>query len=69
MEQQEITVADGKYTVVIKETGGMEALRYGEPWRELTGDGLIYSLATELADAREKLAEYESAFRTDLSKL
>jgi hypothetical protein len=61
MEQQEITVADGKYTVVIKETGGMEALRYGEPWRELTGDGLIYALASELADARAVIESFKDS--------
>lgn len=57
MEQQEITVADGKYTVLIKETGGVECLRHGEPWRDCTGDSLIYALASELAETREKLAE------------
>jgi hypothetical protein len=52
MEQQEITVADGKYTVILKETGGIEVLRHGEAWRDCTGDGLIYALASELDAAR-----------------
>lgn len=46
-----ISVADGKYTVIIDE-GKLTALRYGGPWR----DYLIYWLAVELQNARELLA-------------
>ena len=48
-----VTVADGKYTVVFAESGGVRALRYGEKWRDCAGDNLIASLARELADARD----------------
>lgn len=50
-----ISVADGKYTVVI-DGGKLSALRHGEPWRDLSGDNLIYWLAVELKAAREALA-------------
>jgi hypothetical protein len=52
MSDTKVTVADGKYTVVIPENGGLHALRYNEPWRDLTGDNLVYYLAVELHEAR-----------------
>lgn len=63
MEQEEITFADGKYTIVIKETGGVHCLRYGEEWRDCTGDGMIYSLACALSEARDRIEELESQIR------
>jgi len=40
---------DGKYTVVFDEkTGRLEALRYGEPWRDLVGDGLVMAMLQEI---------------------
>ncbi len=33
---ERVTVADGKYTVVI-DGGKLTALRHGEPWRDLWG--------------------------------
>lgn len=53
---ERVTVADGKYTVVI-DGGKLTALRHGEPWRDLCGDNLIYWLAVELQAARAALAE------------
>lgn len=53
---ERVTVADGKYTVVI-DGGKLTALRYGEPWRDLCGDNLIYWLAVELQAARAAIAD------------
>lgn len=40
---------DGKYTIVFDEkTGRLEALRYGEPWRDLVGDGLVLAMLQEI---------------------
>lgn len=64
---------DGKYTYIRYEQGGQEALRYGDPWRELTGDNLILflgfkveellerntKLERELNEAKERLDWYE----------
>jgi hypothetical protein len=44
-ERLRVTVYDGKYTVVQSANGGLHALRYGEPWRDCVGDGLILALA------------------------
>ena len=57
VERLSVTVSDGKYTV-IQDINGLYALRYGEEWRELTGDGLILALAMEVQELRDKLAEH-----------
>jgi len=58
MSADHISVADGKYTVVI-DGGKLAALRHGEPWKDLCGDNLVYWLAVELKAARERVAELE----------
>ena len=47
---------DGKYAV-ISENGRQQALRHGEPWRDLTGDNLIYWMMVEIERLRAELAE------------
>lgn len=51
-----VTVGDGKYTVIMERYGQTHALRYGEPWRCISGDNLILSLAMEVERLRELLA-------------
>lgn len=51
-----VDVGGGKYTVIQDDTGRLTALRYGEPWRDCCGDGLILALAYELEEARIQLA-------------
>ena len=36
-------------------SGRLKALRYGKEWRDLCGDNLVYYLALELQEAREKI--------------
>lgn len=55
-----VSVSDGKYIIQANADGDLWALRNGEPWRDLTGDKLVFSLAYELAEAREKLKAFES---------
>lgn len=50
-----VSTCDGKYTVVQDATGRQSALRYGEPWRDLVGDGLTLALAHDLDEARAAL--------------
>ena len=39
---------NGKYTIVFDEsTGALYALRYGEYWKDLSGDKLIYQMLAE----------------------
>lgn len=60
-----IKVDGGKYEVVQPETGGAHALRYGEAWRDLTGDNLILALAYELEEAREEIAKLKTRLGED----
>ncbi len=41
------TLEEGKYMIECTD-GKMQALRYGEPWRDLTGDKLIGALLNEI---------------------
>ena len=50
-----ITIANGKYTIIQDESGRLKALRYGEEWRDCCGDGLIYALAAEIEELTAKL--------------
>ena len=55
-----IDLEDGKYTYLLDDLGGQQALRYGEPWRDLTGDKFIYCLAemvTALRAENERLTK------------
>lgn len=50
-----LDVADGKYSVYQERFGSIMALRYGEPWRGLCGDNLVFNMMVELIDAKEKI--------------
>lgn len=52
-----IELDGGKYTLIEKPTGTWEALRYGEPWRDLVGDNLIHFLICKVQELEEKLKE------------
>lgn len=54
-EPEHITVCDGKYTLIM-EPMNMRALRYGEPWRDLVGDGFVMALGQEISALREALS-------------
>lgn len=41
---------DGKYTVIAHRDGTMEALRYDKPWRELTGDNMVYTMLSRIEE-------------------
>jgi len=52
----QITLEDGKYTLIL-DGGNMQALRHGEPWRDLTGDKLVGALASALLEQLESVEE------------
>ncbi len=41
---ESIILCEGKYAILRKDNGSLEALRYGEPWRDLVGDNLVSAL-------------------------
>ena len=58
----QVTVADGKYTVIQDDAGATRALRYGEEWRDCVGDGLILALAQrvdELESEKSKKSQMD----------
>ncbi len=65
MTEERIDVADGKYTVVLRDDGTSTALRYGEAWPAFAGvnqlDNLTCDLARDLQTARSALAEAHAA--------
>jgi hypothetical protein len=50
-----ITLADGKYTIVYDEDNlfPVKCLRYGEEWRDVTGDNLIFYLCAMIEELTE----------------
>jgi hypothetical protein len=50
-----ITTRDGKYAVIHENGANLRAERYGEPWRDLNGDGLVLALAQEIERLRAAL--------------
>jgi hypothetical protein len=52
----EITLDNGKYKIIQSNTE-FKALRYGEQWRDLTGDNLILFLVYEVESLRQQLAD------------
>jgi hypothetical protein len=48
-----IELDDGKY-ILTDEDGPLKALRYGEEWRDLTGDKMVSSLCYEIEQLRRE---------------
>lgn len=61
MDELRVSVDNGKYTIVMPETGGLHCLRYGEEWRNLTGDGMVLAMAYEIDRLRDALRPFAVA--------
>ena len=59
---KELIILDsGKYEVVLDQTDGkfnFYALRYGEKWRNLTGDNLVLAMFNKIQDLEDILLAY-----------
>lgn len=53
----QITVATGKYTYIYYKDGSSEALRYGEPWQDTTGNNLVHALADAAVGLKQAAKE------------
>ena len=53
-----IDFENGKYTVInaLSEGGDFKALRYGEDWRSLNGDNLVYAMFCEIERLRDAIS-------------
>lgn len=60
-----IELDDGKYTVVHDSGAGLHALRYGEHWRDMTGDGLVLAMAQEIEDLRRRIVPVQQVSAQD----
>lgn len=64
-----IVLGDGKYIVCHTNGANLRALRYGEPWRSLVGDKLVFALTSEVEELRAKqLTPDERQLLLDLLK-
>lgn len=50
-----IELEDGKYTIIHDNGNNFRALRYGEEWCSLVGDGLILAMAHQIEDLQEQV--------------
>lgn len=50
-----IELEGGKYTVLHEYGLNFRALRHGEEWRDLTGDGLILAMAHRIEELEEAM--------------
>lgn len=53
-----VDLAGGKYTVINRD-GHLSALRYGEPWRDLVGDNLVYWMMVRIQELEAELTTTE----------
>lgn len=60
-EANKLSICDGKYTIVQEPDGHTKVLRYGDEWRDVTGDNVIGGLAYELTAANERIKRLEEA--------
>jgi hypothetical protein len=59
--EERIELYDGKYTVIFNtETGEFRALRYGEEWRDLCGDGMILQMFFRIQELEEEVKKLKS---------
>lgn len=69
MSTTRIDLDDGKYSVLHENGAGLRAYRYGEPWRELAGDNLVFAMANKIEEAEKKaLTPAEQSFLLGLLK-
>ena len=62
-----VSVDGGKYTYVITETNA-HVLRYGELWKDATGDKFTYSMAAEIESLREQVEELTKERDTEIAR-
>lgn len=55
-----LELGQGKYTYILHDDGRQEALRYGEPWRDLVGDNLVFHLGSTIETLQARVKELEA---------
>jgi hypothetical protein len=54
MKTVQHTFGDGKYTAIFHESGKLDVLRYGEPWSDETGNGLLLAMLMDYDFLKEQ---------------
>lgn len=60
-----ISLDDNKYTYLRYKDGGQEALRHGEPWRQLSGDNLIYFMGCLIEEQVKQLEALQAELKQE----
>lgn len=63
-----VDLEDGKYRIIVHVNGSLNCFRYGEEWRNLTGDKMVLALVHEIRRLREQCAAIQSARPTSEEK-
>lgn len=61
MNMINVSICDGKYTIIQDASGRTKLLRHGEPWRWATGDNVILGAAYEIQKLQERNKQLEDA--------
>ena len=56
-----VNICDGKYTIIQDASGRTNVLRYGESWRDATGDNVVLGAAYEIEKLQERIKQLEDA--------
>ena len=68
-EELRMDFDDGKYTVVYYDNGKLVALRFGEVWRDLTGDKMVFWMLHEANQLREQRDELLKALAASMQHI
>ena len=63
-----VSICDGKYTIIQDGIGRIKVLRYGEEWRDVTGDNVIGGAAYEIERLRNEVDRLKSALEFGIGK-
>ena len=56
-----VSICDSKYTIIQDASGRTNVLRYGESWRDVTGDNVILGAAYEIEKLQARIKRLEEA--------
>jgi len=58
---EQLSLENGKYLIVngLGKGGGIHALRYGEVWRDLTGDNLVLAMFHRIEELQNEVDQYK----------
>lgn len=60
---EQVVVENGKYTIQVIEGPSLwkfHALRHGQPWRNLVGDGLVLAMFYRIQELEQQILKFEA---------